>query len=290
MTLTIGRAVATARAPALPAPCFLAMRRGASLAVAFALLATAVGSDVATAAPGDLDPTFGGTGSIVELKGIGASGLVLQPDGKPVVIGEGVVAGSSPPVRPVCAGPIRNRRLAGLHLRRVGNRRQRTHSCARACPTRRRANHRRGNHDPRRRAGRLCHQQSSSGMSTARWTRPLERMGSRLATGSWPPDFLPGPAVSAVVVEPNGKITVAGSAAHLGLRHLLLAQFDPEGTVDASFGTAGVVEPAGRRHRSCPRRRARRRPGGSPAAGRCNPGGGVLRDVVALRRRRLGRP
>ena len=57
----------------------------------------------------------------------------------------------------------------------------------------------------------------------------------------WPLDFLPGPSVSAVVVEPNGKITVAGSAAQLGLRHLLLARFNPEGTVDASFGTAGVV-------------------------------------------------
>ncbi len=240
MTLTIGRAVATARAPALAAPCFLAMRRGASLAVAFALLATAVGSDVATAAPGDLDPTFGGTGSIVELAGIGASGLVLQPDGKPVVIGEGVVAGSSPPVHrfalaryAIDGSPDFTFGVSGI----VGS-----------APIRARVLARRDD-------GRLIGAgitipgagQVAFAISIVQWhangavDATFGTNGVATSHGVWPPDFLPGPAVSAVVVEPNGKITVAGSAAHLGLRHLLLARFNPEGTIDASFGTAGVV-------------------------------------------------
>jgi uncharacterized delta-60 repeat protein len=241
MTLEIEATVVGAvRAPAQPAAPFLATRRGASLAVAFALLAAAVGSDFATAAPGDLDPAFGGTGSIVEPVGVGATGLVLQPDGKPVVIGEGVVAGSSPPVHrfalaryAIDGSPDPTFGVSGI----VGS-----------APIRARVLARRDD-------GRLIGAgitipgggQIAFAISLVQWhangavDATFGTSGVATSRGVWPLDFLPGPSVSAVVVEPNGKITVAGGAAHLGVRHLLLARFNPEGTVDASFGTAGVV-------------------------------------------------
>ncbi len=65
--------------------------------------------------------------------------------------------------------------------------------------------------------------------------------GVATSRGLWPLDLLPGPSVSAMVVEPNGKITVAGGASSGAVRHLLLARFNPEGTADLSFGASGYV-------------------------------------------------
>ena len=241
MTLDIGPAVATVRAPAQPARTFPgAAPRHVRGPRHSRWWPPALGSGTAAAASGDLDPTFGGTGSIVELAGVGASGLVLQPDGKPVVIGEGVVAGSSPPVRrfaltryAIDGTPDPTFGVSGF----VGSA---------PVPARVLA---------RRDDGRLIGAGITVpgggpidfAISLVRWhangavDATFGTSGVATSRGLWPQNLLPGPSVSAMVVEPNGKITVAGDAVSAGLRHLLLARFNPEGTVDASFGTAGVV-------------------------------------------------
>jgi uncharacterized delta-60 repeat protein len=53
------------------------------------------------------------------------------------------------------------------------------------------------------------------------------------------------PAVSALLVQPNGQILVAGSAGS-GLRKVpsptLLVRYNPDGSLDSTFGTGGIVE------------------------------------------------
>lgn len=47
---------------------------------------------------------------------------------------------------------------------------------------------------------------------------------------------------NAVALEPDGKIVVAGTAGSAeGTQYLALARYDPDGSLDPSFGTAGVV-------------------------------------------------
>jgi uncharacterized delta-60 repeat protein len=65
------------------------------------------------------------------------------------------------------------------------------------------------------------------------------------------PDFRPDPAASssadAMVIQPDGKIVVAGTSGELaGINYnyyLIMARYNPNGTLDQSFGTGGKVVP-----------------------------------------------
>src|SRR4029453_13241345 len=48
-------------------------------------------------------------------------------------------------------------------------------------------------------------------------------------------------AARAVAVQPDGKIVAAGLAAINGVLDFALARYNPDGTLDASFGTGGTV-------------------------------------------------
>jgi len=233
-------AVAAVRAPALPAPPFRTPRRRGSLALGIALMATVLGPGTAAAASGDLDAGFGGAGAIVERAGVGASGLVVQPDGRPVVIGEG--AGS---------GPLWSTRRFALARFGTDGALDPTFGSggvvgSAPIPARRLA---------RQADGRLVGAgvtllgdgQSGFAIGLVQWhangavDANFGTNGVATSGGLWPLDRPPGPSVSAMVVEPNGKITVAGGASSGAVRHLLLARFNPEGTADLSFGASGHV-------------------------------------------------
>jgi uncharacterized delta-60 repeat protein len=240
MRLDLRPAVATVRAPALAARPFPTPRRGRLLTLAIALMATAMGPSTAAAASGDLDPAFGGTGAIVEHAGVGASGLVVQPDGRPVVIGEG--AGSGP------LSSTRRFALARFGTDGVLDPTFGSGGLVGTAPI------------PARRLARqadgklvgagvtpLGDGQSGFAIGLVQWHAHgvIDTIfgvnGVATSRSLWPLDLLPGPSVSAMVVEPNGKITVAGGASNGAIRHLLLARFNPEGTADLSFGASGYV-------------------------------------------------
>src|SRR5262249_37671172 len=52
-------------------------------------------------------------------------------------------------------------------------------------------------------------------------------------------DFHPDAAIHAVLVQPDGKIVVAGGPSQPGGSNSLVARFNPDGTLDASFGAGG---------------------------------------------------
>ena len=178
----------------------------------------------------------------------------------------GIVAAGAP----VCAGPIRDRRITGSDLRRVGDRRQRTHSCARAGPTRRRPIDRRGNHDPRRRADRLCHQ-----------SRPVacQRRGGRdlrNERGRDQPRALAAGLSSGPVRERGGR--GAERQDHRGRQCRTPGPAPPAARpIQPGRDRRRLLrhhrcrQPARRRHRSCTRRAARRQAGRRGRDGRCTP-------------------
>lgn len=49
---------------------------------------------------------------------------------------------------------------------------------------------------------------------------------------------------SDVLIQPNGKIVIAGNSVNSGVRSALLARFDGDGTLDTTFGVNGVVIPS----------------------------------------------
>ena len=268
MRLDIRPAVATVRAPALPAPPFLTPRRGASLALGIALMATVLGPGTAAAASGDLDPGFGGTGAIVERAGVGASGLVVQPDGRPVVIGEGagyrsalVDCGASrwpdsAPTEPWIRPSVPVGSSAAHRFRRDGWRGggRTTGRC--------------GRHDARRRAVRLCHRTRPM---ACQWRRRCELRNER---GRDQPGSVAAGSAAGSVGERDGRRTQRQD--HRGRRRLERGRSPPAARAVQPGGHGRPVvrrlrvrEPCRRRGRACAGRAAgrqagrRRRDGGS---------------------------
>lgn len=143
---------------------------------ALALAARLMGVSGAWAAPGDLDPSFGNDGIVSTPGGSpGAQGMVIQPDGKIVVVGS---QGDFNVLRYLTDGSL----------------------------------------DP---------SFDFDGRATA------------------PFDVWPGVA-EAVVLQPDGKIVVAGSAGYVPYQQdpigdFALARFNPDGSLDETFGTGGTV-------------------------------------------------
>jgi uncharacterized delta-60 repeat protein len=225
-----------ARRPPLLTARLAAASRRVALWVTLGVLAVSPG--VALAAPGDLDPSFDGDGmktinfSTIGLASFDAAWAVLvQPDAKIVVAGDGFPDGHFAIVRLQPDGSFdRSFGTAGSVKVDFGF----------------------GNYCDHLRAAAL---QRDGKLVLAGWTGCDYRDGARLALarlsrdGSLDADFGHGGkltidsvrSAAALLVQPDGKLVVAGEAPRVWGFAATIARLNPDGSFDRSFGADGTA-------------------------------------------------
>ncbi|GEM_PF-1022297 len=154
-------------------------RRGRRVWIAAApaalLVLGALSLSQAYAAPGDLDPSFG-TGGTTRIHRVGtvetANAMVMQPDGKLIVAGDA---------------------------------------------------------------------DTSSGFTLARYNPNGSLDPTFGSAGIVATDVGDGEEIAALVLQPDGKLVAGGFTENAGLRNFALARYNPNGSLDPTFGTGGVV-------------------------------------------------
>jgi uncharacterized delta-60 repeat protein len=194
---------------------------GLLLSAAVALVAAAI----ASAAPGDLDPTFSDDGKVY-LNGYFATDLAVQADGSTVVVGDAFIA------RVTSSGKLDNGFGKKGYIPKPFNR------TSSATPN------------------AVAIQPDGKIVVAGAVDRPTSPFESDVALARYLPDGSPDPsfdgdgvatlstfgadrdeAATDVAIQPDGKIAVAGTAGGSGI----IARFNPDGTPDTAFSGDGFL-------------------------------------------------